>query len=113
MSSSVTTVAETMKFTMVTMVALPIEALSELKRNPVPLSKSMTISVMVVNTLPKLPKFSGVANDRIGPMRIPMIIKISTVGIFVYSKRLLHRWAKKMSEPMKIIALVIDIIYWL
>ena len=74
---------------------------------PVPPSKRITTSVTEVNTLPMLPKSSGVTKFKTGPIKTPIISNKRTSGIFFLLKIMEKRCAEKTSNPKNISAVPI------
>jgi hypothetical protein len=63
--------------------------LRTLSSSPIPLSNKMAIRVIVVKTVPSLPRSCGEINLSIGPMSKPINISSNTLGIRVLEKRAL------------------------
>jgi len=77
------------KLIMVMKKADPIDFFISANLRLTPLSKSITISVMVVKTLPNCPKYSLEIIPVEGPMIIPMTNNNNTLGILVLSNKAL------------------------
>ena len=92
----------TTKLRMVASRAGPIDLPRTWRSRVVPLWNRMQMSVIVVNTLPAVPKESGLMRPDMGPRIRPMSISRSTLGILVLAKATLKMWAKKMSRPSAI-----------
>jgi len=97
------------KLSRVSNVAEPMAFFTSLKLRPDPLSNRITISVMVVKTLPSLPKKSLVIIPLTGPMMIPIKSSNNTFGILVLSNSSLKTCDRKMSNPKAIIVILIFI----
>ena len=78
------------KLSIVSRVALPMDCLRVWGLRLVPLSKRMTIRVIVVNTLPNWPRSAGEMRCSTGPTTRPISISSRTLGILVFTKRALN-----------------------
>jgi hypothetical protein len=86
------------KFRTVSRVAEPIALLISLIFSPEPLSKRITIRVIVVKTLPIFPKKSFVIKPLTGPIIIPIRSKRRTFGIFVLLNSSLNACEEKIKS---------------
>jgi hypothetical protein len=66
-----------------------------------PLSNKMKTNVIVVNTGPTAPKFSGFTQPHIGPMIKPIVNNHKTSGIFVRAKSAANQCDIKIVQPTK------------